>query len=66
MPKLKPEEVEHRRQEIVDAARRSALALYTWTVDSSREIERLIDLGVDGICTNYPDKAVKLLETPLA
>jgi len=41
--------------------RRSGLALYTWTPDAEPEIARLIDLGVDGICTNYPDRAVRLL-----
>jgi len=53
-------------EQVARDCQRSGLALYTWTVDSSREIIRLIDLGVDGICTNYPDKAVKLLETPRA
>jgi len=41
---------------------RSGLALYTWTVDPEAEIARLIDLGVGGICTNYPDRAVRLLK----
>ena len=40
---------------------RSGLALYAWTVDSKREMSRLIELGIDGICTNYPDKAIALL-----
>jgi glycerophosphoryl diester phosphodiesterase len=39
----------------------SGLTLYTWTVDSRKEMLRLIELGVDGICTNFPDKAVSLL-----
>jgi glycerophosphoryl diester phosphodiesterase len=46
---------------VVRDCARSGLALYAWTVDSKREIARLIDLGVDGICTNFPDKAVALL-----
>jgi glycerophosphoryl diester phosphodiesterase len=41
---------------------RSGLALYAWTVDSEREIARLIELGVDGICTNFPDRAIALLQ----
>lgn len=39
----------------------SGLALYAWTADPEEEIARLIALGVDGICTNYPDRAVALL-----
>jgi glycerophosphoryl diester phosphodiesterase len=41
---------------------RSGLALYAWTVDSDREIARLIELGIDGICTNFPDRAIALLQ----
>jgi len=40
---------------------RSGLAIYTWTVDGRKDMSRLIELGVDGICTNFPDKAVSLL-----
>ena len=40
---------------------RSGLALYTWTSDQTDAIRRLIDLGVDGICTNFPDRAVAAL-----
>ena len=35
---------------------RSGLSLFTWTADETVEIERLIATGVDGICTNYPDR----------
>lgn len=40
---------------------RRGLSLYTWTSDPSDAIQRLIGLGVDGICTNFPDRAVALL-----
>jgi glycerophosphoryl diester phosphodiesterase len=39
----------------------SGLSLYTWTPDTEAEIAKLIELGVDGICTNYPDRALNLL-----
>ncbi len=48
-------------EEVARDCRRSGLALYDWTADSEREIGRLIDLGIDGICTNFPDKAIALL-----
>lgn len=41
--------------------RRSGLALYSWTADQEAQIQGLIDMDVDGICSNYPDRAVKLL-----
>ena len=48
-------------EEIAGQARRSALTLYAWTADAEADIQRLIDLGVDGIVTNFPDRALALL-----
>jgi glycerophosphoryl diester phosphodiesterase len=48
-------------KDIVRDCQRSGLSLYTWTPDTETDIARLIELGVDGVCTNYPDRAVKLL-----
>jgi len=48
-------------EQLVVDCQRSGLSLYAWTADSKREIARLIELGVDGICTNFPDKAIALL-----
>jgi glycerophosphoryl diester phosphodiesterase len=48
-------------EEIARDCRRSGLALYAWTVDSEQEMRRLIALGLDGVCTNFPDKTVALL-----
>ena len=49
---------------IASDCRRSGLALYTWTPDAEPEMARLIGLGVDGICTNYPDRTIALLSRP--
>ncbi len=46
---------------IASDCRRSGLALYTWTPDAEPEMARLIALGVDAICTNFPDRAIALL-----
>lgn len=43
--------------EMARDARRHGLSLYTWTADPEEEIRRLLEVGVDGICTNYPDRA---------
>lgn len=50
-------------EQVARDCQRRGLALYAWTVDGRREMARLIGLGVDGICTNFPDKAVELLKT---
>lgn len=49
------------KEEIVCQARRSALTVYAWTADTEPDIQRLMELGVDGIVTNYPDRALALL-----
>jgi glycerophosphoryl diester phosphodiesterase len=37
---------------MIRAAHRSGLALHVWTIDDRAEMERLLDLGVDGIMTD--------------
>lgn len=43
---------------LVASARRGALAVFAWTADGEEEIRRLLALGVDGIVTNYPERAL--------
>ena len=40
---------------LLDEAHQLGLAVYVWTVDSRTDMERLIEMGVDGIITNRPD-----------
>ena len=49
---------------IIAQARRRGLAVYAWTADTERDIQRLLDLGVDGIVTNYPERALALRGRP--
>jgi glycerophosphoryl diester phosphodiesterase len=37
------------------------LKIIPWTVNDSTEIERLAELGVDGIITDYPDRGRRAL-----
>lgn len=47
--------------EVVGRARRSGLTVHAWTADAESDIQRLLDLGVDGIVSNYPERVLALL-----
>jgi glycerophosphoryl diester phosphodiesterase len=49
-------------RELCAEARQRGLAVYAWTVDEPAEMERLLDAGIDGIMTNYPERLRTLLE----
>ncbi len=46
---------------LVDACHRAGIAVNVWTVDDPVRIGALAALGVDGICTNEPDVALRVL-----
>ncbi|MGH2749435.1 MAG: glycerophosphodiester phosphodiesterase family protein [Actinomycetota bacterium] len=48
--------------ELVEAAHEEGLGVWTWAVNETRDMERLLDAGVDGIVTDYPDRLSALLE----
>jgi glycerophosphoryl diester phosphodiesterase len=50
--------------ELVDAAHAEGLAVYVFTVDAEDDMRRLLDLGVDGLFTNFPDRLRALLDSP--
>ena len=47
--------------ELVGEARGLGLAVVPWTVNEAADIERMLDLGVDGLITDYPDRARSVL-----
>ena len=46
----------------VDAAHSRNLQVHAWTINDEEDMQRMIDLGVDGIITDYPDRLLKLLD----
>jgi glycerophosphoryl diester phosphodiesterase len=45
----------------VDAAHRRKLQVHAWTINEVGDMQRMLDLGVDGIITDYPDQLLELL-----
>jgi glycerophosphoryl diester phosphodiesterase len=35
--------------------------IHVWTVNEKDDMQRLLDLGVDGIITDYPDRLLDVL-----
>lgn len=48
-------------RKLVDRVHESGRTIIAWTVDEAADLIHLADLGVDGLCTNHPDRALHLL-----
>ncbi|MEZ4825975.1 MAG: glycerophosphodiester phosphodiesterase family protein [Bacteroidia bacterium] len=46
--------------------RRNGMAIIPWTLNANPDIQRMLDIGVDGIISDYPDRVIALVsdETP--
>ncbi|MEJ2210195.1 MAG: glycerophosphodiester phosphodiesterase [Anaerolineae bacterium] len=49
---------------LVDAAHRRGVEVHAWTINEEEDMQRLIDLGVDGIITDYPGRLLRVLGRP--
>ncbi|MDR1387851.1 MAG: glycerophosphodiester phosphodiesterase [Propionibacteriaceae bacterium] len=47
--------------DLVPQAHAAGLEVNVWTVDQADDIERMADLGVDGVITSYPQRALAVL-----
>ena len=50
-------------KESLNFAHDNGLEVWKWTVNKEDEMQRLIDLGLDGIITDFPEKALKKLSS---
>lgn len=48
-------------ERFVKTAHENNTAVHVWTVNETADMQRLIDIGVDGLITDYPDRALQLL-----
>ena len=46
---------------LVRAAKAKGVPVHAWTINESSEIQRLLDLGVEGIITDRPDRALQAM-----
>ncbi len=42
-------------QQVIDACHANKMKIVPWTVNTKDEIQKLVDMGVDGIISDYPD-----------
>jgi len=48
-------------KQFVEAAHKRNLKVHVWTINETADMQRLLELGVDGIMTDYPDRLLDLL-----
>jgi len=47
-------------KDIIDEIQEENMLVIPWTINEKKDIKKLIDWGVDGIITDYPDRALSL------
>lgn len=53
-------------RELIQTVHEAGARVFVWTVDDPEEMTRLIGWGVDGICTNYPERARRAVDASRA
>jgi glycerophosphoryl diester phosphodiesterase len=48
-------------RELVEVAHRHKVEVHAWTINDEASMRRMLELGVDGIITDYPDRLIALL-----
>lgn len=47
---------------LLEQLRERGIELVVWTVNEPADIRRMLDLGVDGIISDHPDRVIKMME----
>jgi glycerophosphoryl diester phosphodiesterase len=47
--------------ELIGRAHQRGIQVHVWTINETAEMTRLLDLGVDGIVTDFPGRLVELI-----
>lgn len=50
------------KPDLIEKSHKAGMKLVPWTVNSEADMTRLIDLGVDGIITDYPNRLNQLIQ----
>lgn len=50
-------------KEFVEAAHERNMKVHVWTVNETAAMERLLENGVDGIMTDYPDRLLNIMQS---
>lgn len=50
-------------KDFIEAAHKLNLKVHVWTINKPEDMQRLLDMGVDGIMTDYPDRLINLLNS---
>ena len=43
-------------------ARQQGMKVVVWTLDQEEQMEQFLNVGVDGIVTNHPDRLIRILK----
>ncbi len=49
-------------RDFIETARKLNLKVHVWTINDTADMQRLVEMKVDGIMTDYPDRLLKLLD----